>query len=172
MGIAMLPSIVRLFATTLVLSVTLPASADPVRTQGGLVDGVSESGVTVFKGIPFAAAPIGDLRWREPMSAASWSGIKRADAFSPICMQRGSYPEDAPAEPMSEDCLTLNIWVPNGATAGATLPVMVWIYGGGLLNGTASTPLYAGDALARRGVIVVTANYRLGALGFLAHPEL
>jgi para-nitrobenzyl esterase len=168
----MLPSIASLFATALVSAMALPASADPVRIESGLVDGVSENGITVFKGIPFAASPVGDLRWREPAPVAAWNGIRRADAFSPICMQRGSYPEDAPPEPMSEDCLTLNIWVPDGATAGANLPVMVWIYGGGLLNGTASTPLYAGDELARRGVIVVTANYRLGAFGFLAHPEL
>jgi para-nitrobenzyl esterase len=86
-------------------------------------------------------------------------------------MQPGAYPDDAPPEPMSEDCLYLNIWAPAGAH-DEPLPVMVWIYGGGLLNGSASTPLYAGDALARRGVIVVTFNYRLGALGFLAHPEL
>jgi len=168
----MFSSIVRSFACALLFAAAVPASAAPVQTEGGLVDGVGEDGVTVFKGIPFAAPPVGDLRWREPQPAAAWSGVKRADVFSPICMQRGSYPEDAPAEPMSEDCLTLNVWVPHGAVAGANLPVMVWIYGGGLLNGTASTPLYAGDALARRGMILVTANYRLGALGFLAHPEL
>jgi para-nitrobenzyl esterase len=155
-----------------IASAAFSATAAPVQTEGGLVEGVSEDGVVVFKGIPFAAPPVGVLRWRAPQSAAPWAGVKIADRFAPICMQRGSYPEDAPAEPMSEDCLYLNVWVPAGAAAGANLPVMVWIYGGGLENGTASTPLYAGDALAGRGVIVVTANYRLGALGFLAHPAL
>jgi para-nitrobenzyl esterase len=86
-------------------------------------------------------------------------------------MQRGTYPEDAPAERSSEDCLYLNVWAPRAAR-GRKLPVMVWIYGGALRNGSASTPLYAGDRLARHDVIVVTTNYRLGVFGFLAHPEL
>jgi len=164
--------VLRSFAWALSFAAAGLAAAAPVETEGGMLDGVGENGVTVFKGIPFAAPPVGDLRWREPQAAAPWAGVKRADTFSPICMQVGSYPEDATAEPMSEDCLTLNVWVPDGAAPGSNLPVMVWIYGGGLQNGTASTPLYAGDVLARRGVIVVTANYRLGALGFLAHPAL
>jgi para-nitrobenzyl esterase len=147
------------------------ASAAPVQTDGGQVEGVEENGALVFKGIPFAAPPVGPLRWRAPQPPAPWPGVRNADRYSPICMQRGAYPEDSPPEPMSEDCLYLNVWVPVGAR-DARLPVMVWIYGGGLLNGSASTPLYAGDALSRRDVIVVTANYRLGALGFLAHPEL
>lgn len=148
------------------------AVAAPIAIESGAIEGIREGDVTVYKGIPFAAPPVGALRWRPPEPVAPWTGVKTAARFSPICMQKGSYPKDAPPEPMSEDCLTLNVWVPTGAGAGANLPVMVWIYGGGLLNGSASTPLYAGDQLARRGVIVVTANYRLGALGFLAHPQL
>jgi para-nitrobenzyl esterase len=155
----------------LVASDALAAPA-PLAIDSGTIEGVREGDVDTYKGIPFAAPPVGELRWRAPQPAAPWTGVKRADRFSPICMQKGFYPEDAPPETMSEDCLTLNVWVPAGATPAARLPVMVWIYGGGLLNGSGSTPLYAGDNLARRGVIVVTANYRLGALGFLAHPEL
>jgi len=153
------------------------ASAAAIPTESGLLEGVQENGITMFKGVPFAAPPIGALRWRAPQAPAAWSGIRSADKFAPICMQHGSYPEDAPPEPMSEDCLYLNVWVPPRAAGDklpttGKLPVMVWIYGGGLENGSASTPLYAGDMLARKGVIVVTANYRLGVLGFLAHPEL
>jgi para-nitrobenzyl esterase len=145
--------------------------ATPIRVDGGLVQGMQENGLLVFKGIPFAMPPIGPLRWRAPQAPAAWSDVRSASQFAPICMQHGSYPEDAPPERMSEDCLYLNIWVPPHAP-GATLPVMVWTYGGGLMNGSASTPLYAGDMLARKGVIVVTANYRLGVLGFLALPDL
>lgn len=147
------------------------ASAEPVRTASGLVEGAEADGIQVFRGIPFAAPPVGPRRWRAPAPPETWEGVRQADHFSPICVQPGRYPDDAPPEPMSEDCLYLNVWAPAGAQS-EPLPVMVWIYGGGLLNGTASTPLYAGDELARRGVIVVTVNYRLGALGFLAHPEL
>lgn len=166
-------SIVRRFIAGSALAfVSFAASAAPVETEGGLIEGVEQSGAIVFKGIPYAAAPVGALRWRAPEPAPSWSGVRIADQFSPICPQQGLYPEDSPPEPMSEDCLYLNIWAPADARAEASLPVMVWIYGGGLLNGSASTPLYAGDRLAQRGVIVVTLNYRLGALGFLAHPAL
>lgn len=150
---------------------TSTASAVPVLTESGPLEGVQQNDIRVFKGIPFAAPPLGELRWRAPQAASAWTGVRHADQFAPICMQHGSYPEDAPPEPMSEDCLYLNIWAPQDAKDG-TLPVMVWIYGGGLLNGSSSTPLYAGDMLARKGVIVVTFNYRLGVLGFLAHPEL
>ena len=152
-------------------AVTSRAFAEPVATERGMVDGVPEGGIRAFKGIPYAAAPVGELRWRPPQSAPAWAGVKAADAFSPICPQKGAYPPESPPEPMSEDCLTLNIWTP-GAESTQKLPVMVWIYGGGLVNGSASTPLYAGDRLATRGVVVVTFNYRIGALGFLAHPEL
>lgn len=156
----------------LVCALLSPAAwAVTVSTEGGLVEGAKENSALVFKGIPFAAPPIGPLRWRPPAPAAPWQGVRSVDRFSPICMQPGAYPDDAPPEPMSEDCLYLNVWTPAGPHDGP-LPVMFWIHGGGLLNGTASTPLYAGDALTRRDVIVVTANYRLGGFGFLAHPDL
>lgn len=152
------------------LSTTAP-TVDTVRTESGLVAGVREHGNVVYKGIPFAAPPVGELRWRAPAAPSPWAGVRKADRFSPVCMQKGSYPPDAPAEPVSEDCLYLNVWVPATATKRKP-PVMVWIYGGGLENGSASTPFYSGDKLAQKGVIVVTANYRLGVFGFLAHPDL
>ncbi|MEJ0035090.1 MAG: carboxylesterase family protein [Gammaproteobacteria bacterium] len=149
---------------------TLVQAAQPrARTEQGTLEGVDADGVTVFRGIPFAAPPVGVLRWRAPQPAVAWSGLRKADTFSPVCMQEGSYPEDAPAERSSEDCLYLNVWAPRRARK---LPVMVWIYGGALRNGSASTPLYAGDRLARHDVIVVTLNYRLGVFGFLSHPDL
>lgn len=162
----------RLAAATALCLTLCPAPAAQVTIEAGVIDGTRSGGAMVYKGIPFASPPVGALRWRAPQPPARWSGVRLADRFSPSCVQRGAYPEDAPPEPMSEDCLYLNVWLPPGASAGDKLPVMVWIHGGGLRNGSASTPLYAGGALARRGVIVVTTNYRLGALGFLAHPEL
>lgn len=149
----------------------VPALAQPVETTGGLLEGVNDEGVTVFRGVPFAAPPVGPLRWRPPEAAPVWQGVRRADRFAPICPQEGAYPPESPAEPMSEDCLYLNVWVPEHREGGR-LPVMVWIYGGALQNGSASTPLYSGEHLARHGVIVVTANYRLGVLGFLSLDEL
>jgi len=142
-----------------------------VETSAGLVRGTEDGAVAIFKGIPFAKPPVDDLRWQEPQLPAPWSGIRNAHTFAPACPQRGSYPKDAPSEATSEDCLYLNIWRPLDL-AVENLPVMVWIHGGSLTNGSASAPVYAGDHLARHGVIVVTVNYRLGALGFMAHPEL
>ena len=145
--------------------------AEPIRTTSGMVQGLTQDGLDIYKGIPFAAPPLSDLRWRDPQPVTPWSGVLKADHFAPECMQTGSYPPDAPPETDSEDCLYLNIWKPQ-TPAGAKLPVMVWIYGGGVDNGSSAVPLYAGDALARHGVIVVSFNYRLGVFGFLAHPEL
>lgn len=122
-------------------------------------------------GIPFAAPPVGALRWRAPQPAKPWQGVLSATQYRAACMQTGMYPPDAANEPVSEDCLYLNIWRP-AKTSATPLPVMVWIYGGGLENGSAAVPVYAGDELARRGVIVVTANYRVGVFGFLALPAL
>lgn len=152
-------------------AVSAPAFAKQVTTDRGTVEGSRTGGVVSFKGIPYAAPPVGDLRWRPPQPAPAWAGVRQADRHSSACPQIGTYPLDAPVEATSEDCLTLNVWAPDNAGRGK-LPVMVWIHGGGLLNGSGSVPLYAGDRLARRGVIVVTFNYRLGALGFLAHPDL
>lgn len=172
--LAVIAKSVRRQLTAILAGCVLPAiaAAAPVETENGLVAGIEENGVAVFKGLPYAAPPVGDLRWRPPEPPQSWEGVRAAERFSPICMQQGMYPEGSPSEPTSEDCLYLNVWAPVDVDAGAKLPVMVWIYGGGLVNGSASTPLYAGDNLARRGVIVVTFNYRLGAFGFLAHPAL
>src|SRR5580700_850200 len=145
--------------------------AQQVMTESGMISGVSASGLSVYKGVPFAAPPVGDLRWRAPIPAAPWIGTRKADAFAPACMQVGvSMPGETPPV-VSEDCLYLNLWTP-AKTAHEHLPVIVWIYGGGYINGSASMPLYWGDRLARKGVIVVTIAYRLGPLGFLALPEL
>jgi para-nitrobenzyl esterase len=126
---------------------------------------------TVFKGIPYAMPPVGELRWREPQPPASWPGIRKTDHFAAICPQEGASVPGAAPEPTSEDCLYLNIWMP-AHVRGARLPVMVWLYGGGWTTGSASMPLYWGDQLAARGVIVVTVAFRVGAFGFMAHPEL
>jgi para-nitrobenzyl esterase len=147
------------------------AWAQPVRIETGLIEGIHGGASTVYKSIPFAAPPVGDLRWRPPQPALPWIGIRRADKFGPICMQTGVSVPGAAGEPVSEDCLTLNIWTP-AKSPDQKLPVMMWIPGGGFTQESASIPLYWGDSLARRGVIVVTINYRVGLLGYLAHPEL
>ncbi len=145
--------------------------AQTVRTDDGALAGARESGLSVYKGVPFAAPPVGDLRWRPPAPVVSWSGTRKANAFAPACMQHGvSMPGETPPA-VSEDCLYLNIWTP-ASSAHGHLPVIVWIYGGAYRNGSASMPLYWGDRLAHKGVIIVTIAYRLGPLGFLAHPEL
>jgi para-nitrobenzyl esterase len=147
------------------------ATAPQVLTESGAISGVSERGLSVYRGVPFAAPPVGDLRWRPPAAVAPWSGIRKADAFAAACMQEGvSMPGETPPT-VSEDCLYLNIWTPAKSPA-EHLPVIVWIYGGGYRNGYAAMPLYWGDRLAHQRVIVVTIAYRLGPLGFLALPEL
>jgi para-nitrobenzyl esterase len=145
-------------------------AADVVHVRQGDLAGVTAGKVETFKGIPFVAPPVGDLRWRPPGPAPSWSGVRTADAFGPICMQsrRGFFGQS----PMSEDCLTLNIWRPAGARPGAKLPVMVWIYGGAFVQGSGSTPFYDGAHFAEQGVVLVTFNYRIGRFGFFAHPAL
>lgn len=146
-------------------------SAKPVLIESGALEGVTKDGLTAYLGVPFAAPPVGELRWREPQRVAPWQGTRQSTSFAAACMQNGvSMPGEKP--PMtSEDCLYLNIWSPAKAL-GDRLPVFVWIHGGGYMNGSASMPLYWGDRLASRGVVVVTIAYRLGPLGFLAHPEL
>ena len=150
-----------------------PAAGDGlvVAVDGGRVQGVDSGGLRVFKGIPYAAPPVRELRWRAPQPVPPWAGVRQARAYGPDCMQRPFATDDAPlgTEP-AEDCLYLNIWRP--AQASAPLPVLVWIHGGGFVNGGASPPSYAGAALARQGVLVLSLNYRLGRFGTFAHPAL
>jgi para-nitrobenzyl esterase len=149
------------------------ASAGVVRTEAGLLEGTAEDGLAVYRGVPFAAAPVGELRWRAPQSAPHWSGVRRAHDFAPSCMQElRPNPSIGNTRPRtSEDCLYLNVWSP-ARMAHDAMPVMVWIYGGGFVFGSTAVPLYSGEELAKHGVIVVSIAYRLGAFGFLAHPDL
>ncbi len=151
---------------------TPPAPLTPVEVsvQEGALRGSVDDGVRIFKGVPYALPPVGDLRWRPPQAAQAWTGVRDAQAFGPDCMQnRVGWDDTQTKLPVSEDCLTLNVWTPEGAKRA---PVMVWIHGGGFVMGSGSQPVFDGAALARRGVVVVTFNYRLGRFGFFAHPAL
>jgi para-nitrobenzyl esterase len=153
-----------LIAAPLLVAHSAYAQGSPstvVQTDSGTVRGVAKAGVISWKGIPFAAPPVGILRWRVPQSTIPWTGVRDASQFGPACMQADDLPK-------SEDCLTLNVWKPE--PAAQPLPVMVWIYGGAMVHG--NTAQYPGDALAAQGVIVVSMNYRMGRLGFFAHPAL
>lgn len=144
-----------------------PGNLQTVRTKEGALAGQVDDGVMSFKGVPFAAPPVGNLRWRPAAAHASWSGVRQAVAFGAQCIQ----PEPFAQVKSSEDCLYLNVWT--GATsARERRPVMVWIYGGGFIGGTNALPVYNGAALAKKGVVVVALNYRVGTLGFLSHPGL
>lgn len=147
---------------------------DVLEVAGGRIRGRRHGGIWSYRGIPYARSPAGPLRWRPPEPAAPWPGVRDATAFGPIAPQPPPIPGVAvPGDPLdqSEDCLTLNVWTP--APDGARRPVMVWIHGGGFTSGTGGSILYRGGDLALHGdVVVVTVNYRLGALGFLAHPAL
>lgn len=154
-----------------------------VTVETGVVEGIpaADPRITAFKGIPFAAPPVGDLRWRAPQPAKPWDGVLRADHFGPIAMQEvpGENPEAFyskewhvdPQIPMSEDCLQLNVWTP-AKTGEENLPVMVWIYGGGLQCGYPAEMEFDGERIARRGVVLVSVNYRVNVFGFMAHPDL
>jgi para-nitrobenzyl esterase len=162
------------FIVVLALTASVGAQTPaPVRTQAGAVQGTIEDGIVVYKGIPFAAPPLGDLRWRAPKPPAAWTGVRQADKFAPGCMQT---PIVLPAlgidsVPVSEDCLYLNVWTP-AKSPSDRLAVMVWIYGGGFTTGATSLGLYDGTNLAKKGVVVVSIAYRVGPFGFFAHPEL
>lgn len=145
-------------------SYALPAS-HPVKVTGGAIVGSEDGGLNEYFGIPFAAAPVGDLRWRAPQPVVTWEGIRATRDFSPACAQTATWVSN----PKSEDCLYLNIWAPKTAES---LPVIVWIHGGAMDSGAAALPVQNGANLAKRGAIVVTLNYRLGIFGFYASPEL
>jgi para-nitrobenzyl esterase len=146
------------------------SAAETVTIDTGALKGVTAEGVVSFRGIPYAAPPVGSLRWRPPAPAKPWSGVRSADQNGALCMQKYNKTDNGVGPlPMSEDCLTLNVFAPAGATK---LPVMVWIHGGGLVNGSGTAALYDGAHLAQQGVVVVSMNYRLGRFGFFAHPAL
>lgn len=137
-----------------------------VKVESGLVQGTSEEELTIFKGIPFAAPPVSDLRWRTPQPASKWDTVLQADKFAPGPIQAWDSPSGK-----SEDCLYLNIWTP-AKSANDRIPVLVWIYGGGFNGGSTAEPNYSGEHLAAKGVVLVSIAYRVGYLGFLAHPGL
>jgi para-nitrobenzyl esterase len=147
---------------------------DLVKTEAGVVEGTlnSDHSVRIFKGVPFAAPPVGDLRWKAPQPPVHWDSVRPADKFGPACLQTNVYGDIyfRDAQP-SEGCLNLNVWIPAKA-AGAKLPVFLWYYGGGFVAGANSEARYDGENLAKRGVIVVEPNYRLGVFGYFSHPEL
>ncbi len=158
---------------SLALAAALAAQTPkPVRTQAGSVQGMTEDGITVYKGIPFAAPPIGDLRWRAPAAPAAWTGVRSADKFAPACMQVPVVQADLGMEAVAtnEDCLYLNVWTP-AKSPGEKLAVMVWIYGGGFTIGGTSMSLYDGKNFAKKGVVLVSIAYRLGRFGFLARSR-
>ena len=163
-------------------TVTTPAAiSDPVKTASGQLAGVTlQSGVRVFKGIPFGAPPVGDLRWKEPQPVAKWNGVRKADTFGNVCVQPSqpnrlpnkNVTTDLPDSPKtSEDCLYLNLWTA-ADRANERRPVMVWIFGGAYSEGGGNSPHNDGENLAKKGVVLVNFNYRLGAFGFFSHPEL
>ncbi len=163
-------------AAALLAVTLLPAAAigaDRVKTATGTVEGTQEeSGVRTFKGIPYAAPPVGDLRWKPPQAAVRWDGVRQANAFGPRCMQRPVFNDMVfRSNGMSEDCLYLNVWTPK-PSPDARLPVLVYFYGGGFVGGDGSEPRYDGEAMARKGIVALTVNYRLNVFGFFSHPEL
>jgi para-nitrobenzyl esterase len=170
----------RYICRSLVLSATLAAplaalgvsSGPQVKTDSGIVEGKDDGSVHAFLGVPYAAPPVADLRWKPPAPAAKWTGIRKATEFGAHCMQGKVFGDMNFRDPEgSEDCLFLNVWVP-AKRPGAKLPVMVWIHGGGFVAGSSSEARQDGTNLAQQGVIVVSMNYRLGVFGFFVHPEL
>ena len=166
------------FAAASMSPASYAALNEPLKLDSGLLGGGAESspGIRVFKGIPFAAPPVGDLRWRAPQPVPKWQGVRDAGKFGDVCIQPAgqgrlnvAYMEGSPEA--SEDCLYLNVWT-GAVSARERRPVMVYLFGGAFTEGAGSVPLYDGDALARKGVVVVTMNYRLGPYGFFVHPAL
>ena len=150
-------------------------AADRVKIANGVLESTApaKNGVRTFRGIPFGQPPVGDLRWREPQPVKNWTGVRNADKFGPTCMQRLAPNNDywMRGDGMSEDCLYLNVWT-SAKTGKEKLPVLVYIFGGGFQNGDGSEPRYDGEAMARKGIVAVSINYRTNIFGFFAHPEL
>ena len=153
----------------LALTATAAHAGDTVKVAQGELHGATAGAVTSFKNIPFAAPPVGDLRWRPPQPAAKWTGVRDATQLGPMCMQMRQVTGQVN---QSEDCLQLNVWTPANFKPGAKIPVMVFIHGGSFTGGSGTNAIYDGTHFAERGVVLVTVNYRLGRLGFFAHPAL
>lgn len=149
-----------------------PSADLQAKTANGIVEGTLEqSGIRSFKGIPYAAPPVGDLRWKEPQPVKNWNGIRKADHFGPKAMQAPIFSDMVfRSDGTSEDCLYLNVWAPKKGKQ--LLPVLVYFYGGGFVAGDGSEPRYDGESMAQKGIVAITVNYRLGVFGFMAHPEL
>ncbi len=146
--------------------------APQVKTVNGILEGKNESGISVFRGVPFAAPPVGDLRWREPQPVKNWTGVRKADKFGPRAMQLPIFGDmNFRSDGVSEDCLYLNVWTP-AKTGNEKLPVLVYFFGGGFMAGDGSEPRYDGESMARHGIVAVTVNYRLGLFGFFSYPGL
>jgi para-nitrobenzyl esterase len=143
----------------------------PVKVEGGLVQGAVEDGLAVYRGIPFAAPPVGDLRWRAPQPVVKWEGVKETVKFAPACVQGMMMGPGGSGPAPSEDCLHLNIWSP-AKSPRDRIPVFVWIYGGGFAGGATSIPTFGGEKLAKKGVVLVSIAYRVGQMGFFVHPAL
>ncbi len=160
-----------LLLSAALIAAPIAAQAQEVALDSGRIKGAAEDGVIAFKGIPFAAPPVGALRWRAPQPVAKWTGVKDTTAYRNDCMQV-PFPSDAAplGTPPAEDCLYANVWKPAGNAT--KLPVVVWIYGGGFVNGGSSPPTYAGADVASQGVVFVSFNYRVGRFGTFAHPQL
>ena len=160
------------FVLTLLAGVLFAQQPARVAVAEGTLEGINESGIKTFKGVPFAAPPVGDLRWKAPQPVEKWQGVRQAKEFGPNPMQENIFGDmNFGTKKMSEDCLYLNIWTP-AKTMDEHLPVLVYFNGGGLMAGSGSEPRYAGDAMARKGIISITANYREGIFGYFAHPQL
>jgi para-nitrobenzyl esterase len=167
----------RLLVATILFATTVfgnsPAT-DRVKTANGVIEGtgLQSSGVRIFRGIPFAQPPVGELRWKEPQPVKNWEGVKQTAQFGPRCMQAPIFGDMGfRSNGMSEDCLYLNVWTP-ARSVKERLPVLVYFYGGGFVAGDGSEPRYDGESMAAKGIVTITVNYRLGVFGFMAHPEL
>src|SRR5215471_2774420 len=148
-------------------------AADRVKTANGVLEGTAAaSGIREFKGIPFAEPAVGNLRWKAPQPVKHWSGVRQATAFGPQCMQLAVFGDmNFRSKGNSEDCLYLNVWT-GANSANEKRPVLVYYYGGGFSAGDGSEPRYDGESMAKKGIVAVTVNYRLGVFGFFTHPEL
>src|SRR6478609_9270790 len=169
-----------IFLAAVIMHATAQDNLDIVKTNAGLVSGTAnaDNSVHIFKGIPFAASPVGELRWKAPQPVVAWAGVKKCDMFSASPMQGKPVPFMMytpefliPEQPISEDCLYLNVWTA-AKSSKEKRPVIVWIYGGGFVSGGSACAIYDGENLAKKGVVFVSINYRVGVFGFLAHPEL